>query len=645
VFRSNEDAYKEPEMIVVIVAGGKGTRLGLADSPKPMVEMAGKPLLEHQVDLAKRYGFLDFYVLSGFFSEKIIDYFGDGSRFGVRIHHVTETRPLGTAGSVKQLEGLIHDTFMVFYGDVLMDVCLPDMLSFHRDRPGIATILVHPNDHPFDSDLLDIDANGYVDRFYPKPRPDAVYYRNLVNAGLYIFEPEIFQYIQRDVESDFGRDVLPFLLDENEKIKAYYTAEYVKDIGTRERLLTCTNDFLKGRVFELNRSNPRRAVFLDRDGVINREADCISEMERFELLEGSSEAVRKINSSNYMAVVITNQPAIAKGFCTEDQLRQVHNKMETVLGREGAYIDYLYYCPHHPEKGFEGERSEYKINCECRKPRTGLIEKARQDFNIDLQESFLIGDRTVDVMAAVNAGMRSILVRSGYGGKDNSFPCQPDFVFDNLGDSVDFILDSYDVLFEKATEILSKAKRPARDIPVAVVAGLSRSGKSSFSRIIAMALEKEGINAKVINLDDWLISADKRQSWMTVRERYEYAKLEGDLRDLLLGNVVSISKYDAKSRTSSGTCVSVSLRKGEYLIIDGTVGLDVKYIRDIGDLKIYVEAPEDLRRRRFLNFYRFKGLSETEAAQLYIERERDETPIIASTKKFADHVIRMEAAN
>src|SRR5208283_594289 len=141
-------------MKLAIIAGGKGTRLGINNVPKPMVTIAGKPILEHQIELAKRYGLNDIYLLTGHLSDVIADHFGDGSQFGVRITHIAEDSPLGTAGAIKMLEGKFKDRFMVFYGDTIMDIDLSAFIEFDRSSESIATIIVHPNDHPSDSDFI-----------------------------------------------------------------------------------------------------------------------------------------------------------------------------------------------------------------------------------------------------------------------------------------------------------------------------------------------------------------------------------------------------------------------------------------------------------------------------------------------------------
>jgi histidinol-phosphate phosphatase family protein len=429
-------------MKLAIIAGGKGTRLGLKDIPKPMVEIAGKPLLEYQIELAKKYDINDIYILSGHLSEVIINYFGNGEAFGVSITHIVEERPLGTGGAVKQLQKIITDRFLVFYGDTILDIDIDELLRFDNIEDSIATILVHPNDHPYDSDLLDVDDKDHVISFSPKPHSDFAYKKNLVNAALYILSPEVFNYIPDDRPSDFGKDIFPHLLSHKNKIRAYRSAEYIKDMGTPERFEKTKHDLISGKVSRLNRTNKRKAVFLDRDGVINKEVVDLRNAEQFELIDESALAIKKINKSEYLSIVITNQPGIAKGFFTYETLSTIHNKMDTLLGKEGAYIDNLYFCPHHPEKGFAGEIPDLKIDCECRKPKPGLIYVAADKHNIDLKNSFFIGDRYADIMAGKNAGLRTVLVKTGYAGSDKEkYSIEPDYTFKNLNEAINFIIE------------------------------------------------------------------------------------------------------------------------------------------------------------------------------------------------------------
>ena len=190
----------------------------------------------------------------------------------------------------------------------------------------------------------------------------------------------------------------------------YDSPEYVKDMGTPERYYSVLFDFKAGTVKAKNLKNKQKAVFLDRDGTINKYVGFLRNIDHFELIDGVAEAIREINESGYLCIVITNQPVIARGEVTVPELNEIHNKMETLLGLEGSYVDGIYYCPHHPHKGYEGEVPELKIDCDCRKPKPGMIFKAAQDFNIDLQESWMVGDDENDIKAGIAAGCKTALI-------------------------------------------------------------------------------------------------------------------------------------------------------------------------------------------------------------------------------------------
>ncbi|MDE7265247.1 MAG: HAD family hydrolase, partial [Clostridia bacterium] len=177
-----------------------------------------------------------------------------------------------------------------------------------------------------------------------------------------------------------------------------------------ERYESVCKDFEKGIVQNKNLKNKQKAIFLDRDGTINRYVGFLKNIEDFELCNGAVEAIKKINDSGYLAIVVTNQPVIARGEVTFEELRRIHNKMETLLGLQGAYLDGIYFCPHHPDKGFEGEIPELKFDCECRKPKSGMLIKAADDFNIDLSQCWIVGDEEKDVLCGKNAGCRTVII-------------------------------------------------------------------------------------------------------------------------------------------------------------------------------------------------------------------------------------------
>jgi D,D-heptose 1,7-bisphosphate phosphatase len=391
-------------MQTIIMAGGKGTRVAsiAGDIPKPMIPICGKPILEHQIEVLKKNGLTDIIIGVGHLGQHIKDYFGDGGRLGCAISYYTETEPLGTAGMLYKLGGLSGD-FIVLNGDIIFDIDFSRMIAFHKEKKAQATIAVHPNSHPFDSALIITDTNNRVTGWLNK-EDERKYYKNTVNAGIHILSVEFLKNCPQSKEKiDLDRDMLKPSISSG-AVFAYPTPEYIKDMGTPERYAQVMADMQNGIVHGKNLTVKQKAVFLDRDGTINTFNGYVTKPEDFELIEGAAEAIKKINGSGYLAVVITNQPVIARGELDFETLDLIHKKMETDLGKQGAYIDDLFYCPHHPDKGFPGERPEYKIDCDCRKPKPGMILQAAEKYNIELGQSYMVGDDQRDVQAGINGG-------------------------------------------------------------------------------------------------------------------------------------------------------------------------------------------------------------------------------------------------
>jgi len=397
------------------MAGGKGTRTAsiAAGIPKPMIPICGKPILEHQIDCLKKNGLTTIILVIGHLGQHITDYFGDGSRFGCSISYFTETEPLGTAGALYKLENLSED-FILLNGDIIFDMDFSRMISFHKEKNAYATLAVHPNSHPFDSALIIADNDHRVTGWLNK-EDERTWYKNQVNAGVHILSVDFLKNCPLAKEkTDLDRDMLKPSISSG-KIFAYSTPEYIKDMGTPERYEQVTADIEKGIVHNKNLHEKQKCVFLDRDGTINVlvKDQFVTKPEHFELIDGAAEAIKTINSLGYLAIVITNQPVIARGEVDFPTLDLIHMKMETDLGKYGAYIDDIFYCPHHPDKGFDGERLEYKIDCDCRKPKPGMIHKAAEKYNIDLSASIMVGDDKRDVQAGINAGCIPVLLADG----------------------------------------------------------------------------------------------------------------------------------------------------------------------------------------------------------------------------------------
>ncbi len=430
-------------MQAAILAGGAGTRMGkLSETiPKPMLPIGGKPILEHQVELLKASGITDITLCLRHLSPVIEEHFGDGSRWGVKINYSLEDKPLGTAGCLRNAFPGADREILVLYGDVMVWMDLREMIRRHRHSGADAILAVHSNDHPFDSDLLETDENMRVIKIHPKPHPEGAWLPNLTNAAVYVLGPELLKIIPSEQATDCARDIFPEALRQGIHLQAYRTAEYIKDAGTLQRYPEVTADWESGKIEQMHRKNPRPAVFLDRDGVLVREVNHLHKPEQLDLLPGAAEGLKKLNAAGFITVLVTNQPVIARGMCTVNELKIIHNKMETLLGREGARLDAIYFCPHHPDRGFPEEVPEYKIPCRCRKPNTGMIEQATEEFNIDLENSWIIGDTTVDIETARRAGIKSILVETGYGGKDRRHNVKPISLCRDLPEAAERIIE------------------------------------------------------------------------------------------------------------------------------------------------------------------------------------------------------------
>lgn len=409
-------------MKTIIMAGGRGTRISelFPNIPKPLIPIEGIPVLEREICSLASQGFTDIILTVSYLHEKIEEHFGDGSKWGVHIEYFVEDNPLGNAGALFKMN--LKEDFLLLNADAVFDVDFNRMVAFHKAHGGLVTLFTHPNSHPYDSGLILANEQGQVEQWLAKEDDRPRYYKNRVNAGLHVISPKVLEAVdgsrvgQKDengktIKIDLDRQLLKPLAGTG-KMYCYDSPEYVKDMGTPERYHAVVEDYKKGIVQAKNLRNKQKAIFLDRDGTINKYVGFLRNIDDFELTDGVAQAIKKINASGYLAIVVTNQPVIARGEVTVPQLQEIHNKMETLLGLEGAYLDAIYYCPHHPHKGYAGEVPELKIDCGCRKPKPGMLLKAAEDFNIDLNQSYMVGDGENDVKAGMAAGCRSVLLSS-----------------------------------------------------------------------------------------------------------------------------------------------------------------------------------------------------------------------------------------
>lgn len=622
-------------MKAVILAGGKGTRLGhlTSEIPKPMVPIIGKPIVERQVELLQSYGITEIILITNHLSNILEEFLGDGSRWKVNISYFVEPFPLGTVGGIKAIEDQLTEDFLVVYGDVMLDMDFSRLIEFHHAKKSDATLVIHPNDHPYDSDLVEIDKNDRVIAFHSKPHPENFFYTNLVNAGVCVFSPAIFNHLEANKKADFGKDIFPAIYDKVNMF-GYNTPEYIKDMGTLDRLEKVSKDLESGKINRLNLKHKRSAIFFDRDGVINEKNGYVSTPEKLKLFDFVPDAVKKINQSEYLSIVTTNQPIIARGVTTENELRIIFNKMETILGNERAKLDGIYYCPHHPDSGFEGEVKSLKIDCDCRKPKPGMLLNAAKDFNIDLDSSYMIGDSWRDIEAGKAAGVSTVGVMTGEGNKDGN--SRPDYLFQNLKEAVNFIIDEpYKGTFESIEKQIQKFRKKNQPFVIAI-GGNSRSGKSTLAKYLTQKFAKKGLDALTISLDDWIKPKLERKEEDDVFERYRHKELNYDLEVLFDGASIEIQQPYQLHDNQKVEPVEYSLLNEKAIIIEGVVALGLPIVLKKANLKIYVDASEDQHKLRLFNYYRWKDYKEAIISDIYAKRKIDEFDKIELTKKEAD---------
>ena len=380
-------------------------------------------------------------------------------------------------------------------------------------------------------------------------------------------------------------------------------------------------------------------MFLDRDGTLNVEANHLSSAAELELIPGAGEGVRRLNRAGLLAVVVTNQSVIARGDCSEGGLKQIHDKLEALLGEQGAYLDAIYHCPHHPDRGFPGERAELKIECDCRKPGTAMIERATSDLSIRLESSWMIGDTTTDLQTAHNAGIRSLLVRTGYAGRDRRFRARPDFEFFDLDEAVEFVTERHAPLLERARTLLPSCAWGS----LLAIGGLARSGKSTWASIFSEVLAERGQRAIVLPLDSWIRSVGDRVPGHVIH-RFDVDAISALVERLSARTErleLSLGHYDRFTRERDGRGRSIMIEPEDVVLFEGVPALAIDALATASSSTFYVECSEILRRERFDREYESRGLSNSEIELLYREREVDEHSFVRTLAVVAD--IRIES--
>jgi D,D-heptose 1,7-bisphosphate phosphatase len=605
--------------------------------PKTLVPVAGRPLLERQLEFLETEGIQTALILVGYGADEISDFVAHRENNKLDIALIDDERPRGTAGAVFAAWDDLDDEFLVIYGDTILDVDLERFYRWHASRPdGVASLLVHPNDHPIDSDLVQLDPSDRITGFLPYPRPPGFHARNLVNAALYwIRKEKLAPWRTAEIPSDFGRDLFPQILEKHGALYGYRSTEYIKDAGTPGRLDRVAADVASGRVAAANLRRRRPAIFLDRDGTLNIDHGFIRRPQDVELIPGAADAVRRINAAGYLAVVVTNQSVIARGDCTESDMEHIHARLEELLGEGGGYLDRIYYCPHHPDAGFPNERPELKFSCDCRKPQTGMIRRAADDNSIHLSRSFVIGDTTADFLMAERAGLRSVGVATGSAGLDEKYPAEPNYTAADVASAVTFILDVHPRLVGALKPLADSIKRDG----ITFVGGVARSGKSTLAHALADCLAADNVAVRVIALDHWIRSLAARGPG--VLGRYEVDQIRLALSKLAPPRSADVTLdlpfYFRKTQSSRPRAQSVTVKPDELIIVEGTIALLCS--SDIPGTRIYVQSEPSDRRSRFFELQRSRGKSLDEAERLFVERDGEETAVVEDSRKRANVLV------
>jgi mannose-1-phosphate guanylyltransferase / phosphomannomutase len=636
-------------MHAVIIAGGFGTRARAMTGdriPKALLPVGGVPIIFRQMRVLRREGIARLTVLAGHLGAQLAEPLGAEARsLGLALDIKVEAEPLGTAGCLGVLAPADGDALLV-YGDMLFDISLAPLAELHRAQMALITIVAHPNDHPRTSDLIRA-RDGRVTALLPREVTRTRDERNLVPAGLYLASADFFARIPPGEKLDMVRDVLPRLVAAGERVAAYDTPEYMRDVGTQTRHATAERDLADGTVAALNLTNKRPAIFFDVDGVLNHEPGVQGALapDDVTLIPGAGAAVAEARSGRLLCVGITNRPQVARGDISFDDLDAILGRLEALLADDRGVLDRIYVCPHHPDSGFAGEVKELKIRCECRKPGALLFRRAMAELPVDPARSIAIGDSLRDIGAARAAGVWAYGVRTGYGCRDGArYPGGgaaapvPDLMFEDVGEAVRFALD-YRALVAPLIERFGSQTFDARKPPPRLIAicGRSRSGKSVVAHALARTLREDGTRCLHVRLDDWIMPAAERAANDTAEIRNRVDRLPEIIAALRRREVLTAPGYDAANRLA-GPPVTYDPAGTSMIVLDGVFAAHAS-IRSQIDLAAFVDTPEPVQRGRFAALYRWKAFDDAAMEKLWRTRIADEWESVDAQREHCDVII------
>jgi histidinol-phosphate phosphatase family protein len=590
----------------VILAGGQGTRLRpLTDTiPKPMILLNGKPFLEYLIELLKENGISEIVLLLGYLPEKVTEYFGDGSRFGVQIRYSITDVSDETGTRIKKAETLLQHDFLLMYCDNYLPFNLRKLLEFHERQKTMASVTVYTNKDRITKNNVFVDDKGHVITY---DRTRQAKDLNGVDVGFFILNKEIFDWMPKENFS-FQDVIVPKLIAQHQ-LSGYLIDNRYYSIGSLERL-PLTEQFLK----------PKKVIFLDRDGVINKKppkAEYIKNWAEFEFLPGAIDAITLLTQQGYQIYLISNQAGIARGVMTKQDLDIIHENLQKELLSHGAHITGIYYCPH-----------GWNDNCDCRKPKPGMLLQAAREHHLDLTKTYFIGDDERDIEAGEAAGCKTVQVTP-----------------ENTLLSIVRLIVSQDSYRTVLNTLYERYRQSEKARFFVLIGGCSRCGKTYLAKKLKEDLEKRTIECTIVSLDNWLLGIDERTGRESVRERFQYQKIMDAIKSLQRGETIYPPVYDAKTRVilKKKSTKDIFIKEHGIGIVDGVVALDIEELRNLADLSVYVEVDDLIRKKRLTDFYRDqKNCSAAETEHIINSREIDEVTIIKETKKYADLIYQDE---
>jgi D,D-heptose 1,7-bisphosphate phosphatase len=394
----------------VIVCGGSGSRLtkGGIFTPKSLLKIGSETLIFTQIHNFYKYGICNFYFSLGNGAAEIESHLDViRPQFpGANFYYFRDDKISGTAGSILTNLNSLPEKFFVLYGDIYVNIDISEMvksIDFNFDF----IFVYRPTDHPFDSNLLKIDAHGKVLKISGKGEFNQEIDSRKASVGLMICHKSVYKNSLEDESNhiDIEKDIVGKNFNQL-SVFAIKLRGYARDVGTMQRLKRTTTDVRLG----LDTLKKKGIVFLDRDGTLNKDIGFFSKSKDFEFLPGTIQAIKLLNLSSYFTVVVTNQSAIARNISTYQEVLDIHDHVNYELSKWDAYIDNFYFCPHHPDTGFAEENPFFKKVCSCRKPSPGMLINAMLDYEVGSEFCWLVGDSKRDIEAAKMAKIKSVLV-------------------------------------------------------------------------------------------------------------------------------------------------------------------------------------------------------------------------------------------